>query len=391
MPKPLLKAFFLCTANSGVAYYRLWQFKEAMNRMKLASVAMPWWNSGQLHAQEWQWHVHDDPRVYARTGVINQLVRQSDVVVTQFLHSWEALALIEAVKACHPKIPFLMEIDDLLIDTPVYNDAFDQYRPGQPLREIAIEQMKMSDAIVTSTPYLKERFSEFCKHIYVMPNCLDFKMWDKIENVAPAGPLRIGWAGGGNHYEDLKTIEKPIKDYLATAKNAEFHIVHGAPQFFKDQSRIVWHREWKPIAKYAKHLARMGFAIGLAPLVDNAFNRGKSNLRKLEYAGLKIPVLAAKVGHFVETCKHGRDGFLYETDEEFLKYLDLLLKNETLRRDMGKYNYLDVRERFNVESVARDYMDMLLECKNRGQIVKIDVSDPKEKTKKWITPQPVLS
>lgn len=391
--KSALKVYFLTTSNSGTAFWRMHQFKEAMNRLGLASAVIPWYNFDNQYAQEWQWHVHDDPRVYARTGVINSMVREADVVVVQYLHTFEALALVEALKACHPDKVFLTEIDDNILETPTYNEAHDQYSPSSKYRDVVVEQMKALDGIVVSTPYLAKLYKEFNKHVYVVPNAVDFGAWKNLAVPAHPGEVRIGWAGALNHYEDLSTIEAPLKEYLAKNKGVSFHLLFGGDDRFKDQSKIVWHKRWTKINKYQRTLAGLGFDIGIAPLVDNGFNRAKSNLRKLEYGALGIPVLASNVGHFKETVKHGKDGFLFNDPKEFVEHLDRLVKDEKLRKLMGRYNHLDVKTRFNLDVVAAHYVDVLKEAKARGQTTTVDVSEAgtAQRRSQWIVGQPALS
>lgn len=389
----LLKVYFLTTSNAGTAFYRQAQFKEAMNRRKLASAVIPWFNYKQMGAQEWQWHVMDDPQVCARTGVINSMAKEADVIVVQYLHSMEALALVEAIKACYPKKIFLTEIDDNVFETPTYNEAHDQYSPGTKFRDVVVEQIKALDGVICTTPHLADLCREFNPHVYQVPNAIDFDVWDKQPKPKRHDKIvRIGWAGAGNHYEDLKTIEAPMKEFLEETKGVELHLLHGIPEFFKGHPKVVCHKDWAYINKYPSRLLKMRLDVGLAPLVDNGFNRAKSNLRKLEYAAMGVPVLAAKVGHFARTVHHARDGFLYETPEEFKKYLKTLVEDEKLRGLMGRANYLDVKANFNLNDVAAHYVEVLKQAHSKGQTTTVDVSDPRERgVKKWIAQQPVLS
>ena len=142
------KVLFLTSMNAGVGYYRMWSYKQSMNRQKIASGAMPWFHYDNDQIQQWQFNVRTNPMVYARTGVIASLVKQAHVIVVQYLHSWEALCLIEALKACHPDKVFLTEIDDDILHTPTWNEAFTQYQPGFKYRDIIIEQLKALDGVV---------------------------------------------------------------------------------------------------------------------------------------------------------------------------------------------------------------------------------------------------
>lgn len=383
-----LRITFLPTMNSGTAFYRCYQFAEEMNRLGIAKAKIPFFKFDSESSFDWQFHTIDNPMIYGRAG-LNALVDVSDVVVVQYLLDVRALCLIEALKACHPKTVFLTEIDDYILDTPAYNEAFTTYQPGYYHRELVMEQLRALDGIIVSTPFLSETYKEYNPNIHVVPNCINFQWWGRVRNKPHRG-VRLGWMGGGAHTEDLRTIEKPLKDFLKAHPEVMFYCVHGAPEFFKDQPQIKTPREWFWMNEYHKSLGRWGFDIGLAPLVDNNFNRAKSNLRKLEYGALGIPVVAANVGHFSQTIKHGKDGFLYNTPEEFYRELELLVSNAELRKKMGEYNKLDVKLNFNLERVAQDYVRILKEAHGQGQTTTVDVSERPERrsVNPWIEAQP---
>lgn len=360
----------------------MWQFREEMLRQKVYA-AIPWYNFNNVHAQEWQWHIHDDHQVSGSKGMWAQAVQAADIVIIQYLHTMEALALFEALRDSfnhiadqrgEPRKIFLTEIDDYVHETPVDFECFESYKPGEKYRVVVEEQIKAFDGVIVSTPYLKEAYSSLNDNIWIVPNAIDFEDWDKIEKVHAKNETRIGWSGGGNHREDLLTIKEPLEKYLTESKDVTLHMVHGMPDDFKDKPKVVWHKHFVSPNKWPKRLTKVGFDIGLCPLQPNDFKKAKSNLRRLEYAALGIPVLARKWGHLEDTVEHGKDGFLYETEQEFAQYLDILVKNKELREDMGRHNYLTAKRDFSLESVTKHYIEVLREAIGRGS--------------QWIEPQP---
>lgn len=382
-----LKVLFIPTMNSGVAYYRQYQFKEAFNRLKLVDAAMAFYDPRTEQQGEWQWYADKDPRLYGNNGELVHLIKQADVVVIQYVHTPQALALIEALKATfqnpdveaeHGRKVFLAEIDDDVLDTPPWNAAFYQYGPNTAVRNNVIEFLRAMDGIVVSTPFLATKYKELNPHVYIVPNAINLKVWDKHLTEHSQKEIRIGWSGGGTHDDDLRTIEAPIKEILAENKNVTFHILNGCPDFFKDQSKIVWHRDWFWIDKYPRGLKRLRFDIGIAPLVDCDFNRGKSNLRNLEYAALGIPAVCANVGHFKDTLTGSPGVFLYEDAGQFKSKLQALIDDPVLRQKMGRANHGWLVENFSVDHVARHYADVLKTALRKGTTRPIDVSERRQ-------------
>ena len=144
--------------------------------------------------------------------------------------------------------------------------------------------------------------------------------------------------------------------------------MHGISPALKGKKGVVHVVKFARIDQYPKYLARQGFDIGIAPLADNAFNRGKSNLRWLEYSALKIPTVASNVGHFAETIRPGLDGILCDTPDDFTRELETLIKDRSLRWNLGQAAYDRVQSDFNVNGVVQQYKATLEEIRERGQI-----------------------
>jgi glycosyltransferase involved in cell wall biosynthesis len=112
----------------------------------------------------------------------------------------------------------------------------------------------------------------------------------------------------------------------------------------------------------------MGFDIGMAPLVDNSFNRSKSNLRWLEYSSLGIPTVASNVGHFAQTIVNGKTGLLADTPEDFTAALESLILDTKKRKAIAGEAKQEVFNKFNIDGVAQQYKFALEEIIKRGQV-----------------------
>ena len=351
------------TGNSGIVYWRMQNFVQATWRNSLASFQNPLWVKDQNDPQEWENCLKEPGYKWPFIGMIQSGVKQADAIVVQLVHTPDALRLFRAIKDMCPNKPVLCEIDDHMLSVAEYNPAYEAYWPGSPYREIAITQMREADGLIVSTPYLKEVYSEFNANIWVVPNCIDFKAWDRVQRGRKGG-IRIGWAGGASHEEDVRSVLPAIKGILAKHRDVRFVFVNGPakaglPDWLKGVPRVEHIAKWSRIDKYPQALASHDFDIGIAPLVDNAFNRGKSNLRWLEYSALGIPCVASNVGHFAETLKDGQDVFLADDAAQFEAKLELLIKDRKLRLQMGTNANQRIRKDFNVDLVAAQYVEHL--------------------------------
>lgn len=365
MLKPI-KVLFIPTSNSGVSFYRLWSWAVAAHKNRTMLAECLWFQYDMNTTHPWEVDLQD-PAHYARImAEMNAKVRMADVVVMQMVHTAAALNLFLTIKEAYPHIPVLAEIDDHMLSTAEYNPASAFYAPGTDFRRLAVEQFASADAMIVSTPYLREVYSELNENIRVVPNSINFKLWDAHPRKKFKDQVRIGWAGGASHSEDLRIIEPVIHKVLEQNANARFVFVHGIPDFLRNIKRVECVSKFSRIDKYPKFLAGQGFDIGVAPLVDNAFNRGKSNLRFLEYGAMRVPCVASDVGHFKETVNTNSDGLLCKDEKEWIDSLNHLIRNKDERKRLGNGAYNRIRKDFNVDVNVFEYEKILRAVIEKG-------------------------
>ncbi len=368
-----MNVLFIPTASSAVMYWRVQNFVEAAYRNRTACFQNPLWFKDLNGPQEWQLKLSDGPNfdsIYARRFVpmIESGCREADVIVCQYGHENGAIDLLESIKIKFPNTPVLVEIDDLITSVPVYNEAFGAYDHGSDARARVIEQLKSADGLIVSTPHLKEAYSQYNQNIWVVPNSIDFNLWGRAKRKKLPG-IRIGWAGGNGHEGDFAIIENAIKNIIKKHKEVTFVFVNGPakkglPDFLKGVERIEHKAIFEPVLKYPSMIAGLDFDIGICPLIDSNFNRGKSNLKWLEGAALSYPVVASNVGHFKETLTHGVDVLLANNEKEFEAHLDSLILDKKLRKRIGAAAHRKAYEDFNVDKVTEHYIACLKEAKS---------------------------
>lgn len=367
-----LKVLFIPTSNSGVGYYRSWLWAVAAHRNRAFYADCLWYTYEALETASWEVDILDPAHNARIMNEMNAKVRMADVVIMGMVHTPAALNTFLAIKEAYPHIPVVAEIDDNILSTADYNPAAPFYDPGSRFRAVAVQQFKAADAMIVSTANLAEVYGEMNANCHVLHNSLDFKVWNKVQRKTKAGIVRIGWAGGASHTEDLRIIEPVVRMILNKHSNVRFTFVHGIPEFLKGIKGVECVSKFARIDKYPKFLGDRGFDIGIAPLVDNAFNRGKSNLRWLEYAGMRIPCVASNVGHFRETLTSGGDALLADDPQQFALHLDALIRNKDLRRRLGNAAYERARKDFNVDKNVFALEEILRAIVAKGQVNKIE-------------------
>jgi glycosyltransferase involved in cell wall biosynthesis len=334
-----------------------------IQRAKNVSLAYSKFYPDRMDCAEWEQMLETN---HENTGALikdfDNLMQVCDVTVWQIMHTMKSVSLFMAYRDIYNKQkPILVEIDDDVFDVNPENLGFDAYNPNSNMEYFAEIQMRNANGLIVSTDYLKQRLARFNPCIEVIPNGIDFEIWDKLRNRRSHKNIRIGWAGSQAHADkDLNVIMKVMPIILQKYKNVEFYFMGGKPRDLKESERVKFHGGWYNIFQYPQELAKLGFDIGLAPLRDNLFNRAKSNLRWLEYSALKIPTIASNVEPFKKSINNKLDGLLVEYDvQEWVDALSYLIEKTDIRENMGKLAYSRIKQDFNAETIAGQYLQLL--------------------------------
>lgn len=200
---------------------------------------------------------------------------------------------------------------------------------------IAAEAIRMVDYVTVSTPELYEEFKHVAKNIGVFPNYVDIKLYENLVP-KPENYLTVGWAGSFTHTIDLADLSAglPVLNefpnaFFATCGDPDIQkaIHHAIPE-----GKII---DLHPVSTVMYPELIANFDIGLAPIVDNKFNRGKSALKVTEYGAAGIPSIASDVAPYSRYIEHGVTGFLVKKPKEWGKYIRLLLSDADLRHSMA--------------------------------------------------------
>ena len=94
------------------------------------------------------------------------------------------------------------------------------------------------------------------------------------------------------------------------------------------------------------------FDIGIMPLADTPYNRGKEAFKIKEYMAAGLPVVCSPVGHNTQVVEHGQSGFFAATEDDWVTYLNRLVEDADLRRSFGARARETVERRYSLEPQA---------------------------------------
>ncbi len=249
-------------------------------------------------------------------------------------------------------MPVILDIDDAIFEPdPAGNFWHKTIRDFNKYEYIA----PRCRATVVGSRYLADYFSCFTNNLSLIPTCVDHEKYAAIQPHSRANRLSLGWIGTSTNQAHVERLQRPI-ERLARRYPLEFRAV-GLNKDLNWDMEHAYAIPWV-MAEELNYFSQ--FDIGLMPLVESHFTKGKCAFKLVQYMAAGIPCVASPVGANCETIVEGEQGFLAETDEEWEKSLETLILDENLRRKMGQSGRRRVREHYSFAGHWRKYADILL-------------------------------
>jgi len=212
------------------------------------------------------------------------------------------------------------------------------------------------DMVVCGNEYLAERFKQWNKRIEIIPTGVNIRDMRLDLNRLNSGKKIVGWIGTPGNLKFLKSISSPLAKALSK-HSAELRIctsgIHDVPSELRKFTKFV---KWYPGIEF-EELPR--WAVGLMPLIDDEWSRGKCSFKLLQYLSAGIPGIASPVGMNQIVLADGRAGKLARTEDEWFSALNDLLGDAEMNLDMGMHGRRTVEQRYSLEVIAQSWNQVI--------------------------------
>ena len=186
--------------------------------------------------------------------------------------------------------------------------------------------------VTAGNSYLAERAKAAgAPNVEIVPTVVDLDRYPVAKKSEGSDRPVIGWIGTPSTWSDYIEPKLGLLQDIARDNGATIRGIGAPPTSIENVEAITWSEETE-----GESIA--GCDIGIMPLSDAPFARGKCGYKLIQFMACGLPVVASPVGVNVELVEHGVNGFLAETDEEWADALRHLCENPELRASMGKVN-----------------------------------------------------
>ncbi|MBW8041640.1 MAG: glycosyltransferase family 4 protein [Planctomycetes bacterium] len=216
--------------------------------------------------------------------------------------------------------------------------------------------VKLADMVITGNSYLAEHTRKFNRNVKVLPIGLRVNDY-KLDCPAKSdNKIRLVWIGSKSTLEYLAELKPALEEVGSCIDNVVLRIV--CDDFFDLRNMPVEKRLW---SKDTRGVDLATSDIGLAPLPDNRFTRGKCSFKVLEYSSAGLPVIASPIGTNAEYVKNGATGFLVTDTRQWIDRITELIKNPSLRKRMGRQGRAHA-EKFDVSVIGKQLIGLISKC-----------------------------
>lgn len=235
--------------------------------------------------------------------------RQEDLIIMSIAKRWG--------------VPIWVDFDDLLTHVPMHNFAYLMYKD---FRQLLPEIVAMADFVTVSTEFLRDFM---VPEATVIKNALPASWYNPHFNCSRNS---IAWRGSATHVRDVSLISMPMMKFAADHKEALFHVFGDQPWWMSlMQCDWQWHQP-SHVGMFMESFKQTKPRTIVVPLVDDEFNRAKSNIAMLEATMAGTLCIASNLPEF-------EGSLLFKDAESFGKIMEVTYLSDSECKEAYAYQY----------------------------------------------------
>lgn len=207
--------------------------------------------------------------------------------------------------------------------------------------------LRRVDQVIAGNSFLAEQACCYHDHVEVVPTPVDIDHYLPAVDPPDRDEVVIGWIGSRGTLKYLKEITPALERLAGICPQVRLKIV--ADDFFALEQMPVIRKSWSQADEVAD---LQSFDIGVMPLADDLWTRGKCGFKLLQCMATGLPVACSPVGANTEIVTDGWDGFWAASEDAWVERLRVLVEDAALRLQMGERARCTVEQRYSLQVCA---------------------------------------
>ncbi|MBN1912817.1 MAG: glycosyltransferase family 4 protein [Candidatus Omnitrophica bacterium] len=252
--------------------------------------------------------------------------------------------------------PYVFDFDDAIFAPSVsrQNSFIERFKDTRKIGAI----IKGSRYVIAGNRYLADYSLRYNINTRIIPTAIDTDRYFPPAAKKTKAIVTIGWIGSGTTLEfldDLKNVFLKISREFGNS--VEFKIVGGL--FAMPGVLNLSSKEWSQ----KEELDDLNsFDIGIMPMPENEWTKGKCGFKAILYMSVGIPCICSAVGVNKEIISEGVNGYLASTEKEWLEKLSLLVKDAALRQRLAGQARKTIEEKYSLKINAPKFIKAIQDC-----------------------------
>ena len=213
--------------------------------------------------------------------------------------------------------------------------------------------IRLSNLVLAGNQYLADYAGKYNNNVKVFPTTIDTHQYLPKYNPCK-DTITIGWSGSFSTIEHFK-LAIPALTEIKKKYGALVNFLVIGDKRYKNIELEINSIDWSKDSEI-EHLYEID--IGIMPLPNDEWAKGKCGLKGLQYMALGIPTIMSPVGVNSQIIHDGKNGFLADDINEWVEKISILIENPKLRSELGKAGRNTVQLGYSVESQQEKYIKL---------------------------------
>jgi glycosyltransferase involved in cell wall biosynthesis len=254
-------------------------------------------------------------------------------------------------------VPIVYDFDDAVFVR--YKSPANGYLSYLKFPAKTAEVCGLARHVMAGNEYLADYARANNQNVTIVPTTIDTQAYQPVKKLSDPSTITIGWSGSYSTVQHLDTIRDVLKEL---ARDEKFRLrVIGASEYDLpgvDVEVLPW--------RSGTEIEDLGaIDIGMMPLPDERWTRGKCGLKALQYMALGIPTICSPVGVNSTIIQDNENGLLARDPAEWVAKLKLLLHSRDLRRKLGERGRQTVTRNYSAEVIAPKVLEIFRSASER--------------------------
>ena len=229
--------------------------------------------------------------------------------------------------------------------------------------------IKYANYVIVCNDYLESYAKRYNSNIFRLPTVVLLDRYkEEMNSFKKENEIfTIGWIGSRTTSVYILEILPAIEKFIENYQNVKFDLVGFDKNLLSEEEINRYHLNIITWSEEHEIKNILDFDIGIMPLHNDPWSRGKCGFKLIQYMSCKKPVVASPVGVNCSIVENEKNGFLVNSLDEWFSAFEKLYLDEKLRVKMAKNNFKKIEDEFNYEKNCNYYVKLMKNMIKRGE------------------------